>query len=307
VRKATIVERNVNFYSGPGLKLSGIVNVPEGGPSGTRFPAVVLCQGPGGSKQFLTPDVSRSLAGAGYVTFRFDYRGFGESEGPVCRLIPMEQVEDIRNAITFVQQQPEVEAGRIGLWGAATGGANVSYTAGIDARVRCMVSVSGMADLGSWMRSLRRYWEWVEFLKMIEADRVARVLTGSSRLIETKQVIVRDPATDAFARGAPETPVSGRTGGTGRGVLTAESAGAMVQFRPEAVVDRISPRAAMWIVAGEDTLVPVELSQRMYDRALEPKRLVVVEREEHHGLYSGRGFQQTMGHSIEWFDARLKG
>ena len=92
-------------------------------------------------------------------------KGSAEARGKSVELMPMAQVEDIQNAITFMQQQEEVEADRIGLWGPSSGAANVSYTAGIDPRVKCMVSVSGIGDMGRWFKAMRRYWEWKEFLK----------------------------------------------------------------------------------------------------------------------------------------------
>lgn len=244
----TPLEKTCQLLLWSGAQALALSLCPKASLPGPDSPPLFCARAPVGPKQFLTPDVSRSLAEAEYVTLRFHYRGFGESEGPPCRLILLEQVEDIGNAITFTQQQPEVDVGWIRLWGVATGGANVSHVAGIDARGRCVVSVSGMADLGGWMGSFRRYWEWVEFVRMIEAHRVARVLTGFSRHVETKEIVVRDPATDLFARRAGEMATGGQLGGRGRGLLAMESAGAMVEFRPEAVVDRISPRAAMWIL-----------------------------------------------------------
>ena len=129
----------------------------------------------------------------GYAVLRFDYRGFGQSEGPKHRLIPSEQVEDIRNAITCMQQQAEVDGERIGLWGPSSGGANVSYTTGIDPRVKCMVSVSGMGDMGRWLKTIRRYWEWREFLNTLEDDRKQRVRTGTSALMVTSKIVLLSP------------------------------------------------------------------------------------------------------------------
>ena len=80
------------------------------------------------------------LVGQGYVALTFDYRGFGESQGPRWRMIPQEQVRDISNAITFVENQDVVDKERIGLLGASFGRANVCYVAGVDTRVRCAVS-----------------------------------------------------------------------------------------------------------------------------------------------------------------------
>ena len=293
------MERKVYFYSGSGLKLAGILEVPDERGKSTKRPGIVLCHAGTGTKETLLPEVSRCLVGKGYVVMRFDYRGFGESQGPQCRLIPLEQAEDIRSAITFMQQQDEVDGERIGLWGPSSGGANVSYTAGIDTRVKCMVSVSGMGDMGRWLQATRRYWEWKEFLKILEEDRANRVLTGKSRQVITSEIVLPVSSSGMDTLPAPKNPAAQKN------ELSLESAEAMINYRPETVVDRISPRAAMWIYTAEDTVVPVEESQSMYQKAHEPKKLVGIRGLKHYELYHGPGFEMVMTHATEWFDTYL--
>jgi dienelactone hydrolase len=135
-------ETKVHFYS-DGQKLAGALTLPEGaGP----HPGVVLCHGFTGIKELILPDYARRFVEAGFAALTFDYHGFGESEGPRGRLIAMEQVRDIRNAITFLQNWPEVDAERIGLWGTSYGGAHAPYVAGIDDRVKCAVAQVGFGD-----------------------------------------------------------------------------------------------------------------------------------------------------------------
>lgn len=298
-----MAERKVQYYSGPGFKLAGIIEVPSDYKEGKKRPGIILCQGPAGLKENLMPEVSKWLVGRGYVVLRFDYRGFGESEGPPRRLIPLEQVEDIRSGITLIQQQTEVDSSRIGLMGfSCVGGANVSYTAGIDTRVKCMVSVSGFGDGQRWMKSIRRYWEWQEWLRKLDEDRVNRALTGKSRYVELKEIIVRDPESEEAAIKAMEMYPELKAVSD---VVSSDSAEAIINFRPETVVDKISPRAAIWIYPGNDTIVPIEESQSMYRKAGEPKKLVVLEGEVHHALYEGPGFELMMAHSMGEFDSYL--
>ena len=64
----------------------------------------------------------------------FDYRGFGGSGGEPGRLIPEEQIEDIRNALCYLESRPDVDPSRLGLYGTSFGGGNVAATAAIEAR-----------------------------------------------------------------------------------------------------------------------------------------------------------------------------
>lgn len=293
------MEKKVSFYSGVGLRLAGILDVPDNPEVIKRNPAIVLCHAGTGTKETFLPEISQRLVKKGYAVLRFDYRGFGESEGHQCRLIPWEQVDDIRNAITFIQQQDEVDRERIGLWGASSGGANASYTAGVDTRVKCMVSISGMGDMGRWLKNIRRYWEWKEFLQRLEEDRANRVLTGVSQKVVTSEIVLPVSSSGMDTLPVPINPAAQKN------ELTLESAEAMIQFRPEAVVGGISPRAAMWIYTPEDTVVPIEESQSMYHKAHEPKKLIAIEGFKHYELYHGVGFDLVMKNTLEWFNAYL--
>jgi dienelactone hydrolase len=288
------MQKAVSFYS-EGVRISGYVHTAGGG-RGQR-PGIVVCTGFGAVQAFYLPEICEALAEAGYVALRFDYRGFGESEGVRGRLIPLDHVEDIRNAITFLQQQPEVVSERIGLYGTSFGGAHVSYTAGVDGRVACTVATVGIGNGGRWMRSLRRYWEWQAFLRRIAEDRAQRVLTGKSTAVSPYEIMVRDPYTEAIhAERQKKFP------GTVRDVLL-ESAGAIVEYAPETVVERIAPRAILWIHAGNDELVPPEESEAMYARAREPKKLVILPGLTHYDVYTGEGFAAVMRETVAWYRA----
>jgi len=304
-----MIKKDISFYSGPGLKLEGSLCLPDASPkSHDPVPGIVICAGPGTGRTpslsdlHHTPKVSQWLTGEGYAVLHFHYRGVGHSEGPPHRLIPLEMSEDIRAAITFLEQQPEVDAARIGLWGATTGGTNVSYVAGVDPRVKCTVSVSGIGDLGRWQRTVRRYWEWLEFKARLEADRRQRAISGDSELVPVQTIT-------GFGRGMPEflqkiKKLYPEYVSEDR-LLTLESIAALLEFRPETVVAQIAPRAIMWLRAAEDTVVPTPESDAMYAAAGEPKKLVTLPGLEHEDLYFDRGFELMMGHSTEWFQAHL--
>lgn len=58
------------------------------------------------------------------------------------------------------------------------------------------------------------------------------------------------------------------------------------------------------VVARNDTLTPVDLALAAYERALEPKSLVIA-KGPHFPAYSEPGFSQTAPPAVEWFTRHL--
>ena len=176
------MERQVSYYS-EGTKMSAVLYVPDGAGPDRPLPGIVLCHGFTGIKELILADYASRFAAAGYVALAFDYRGFGESEGERGRLIPVEQVRDIRNSITFMETLDEVDPERIGLWGTSYGGANVVQVAGIDQRPKCVVAQVGFGDGGRGL-SRRPPEETAPIREMIGNERKKRVLTGESTMVD---------------------------------------------------------------------------------------------------------------------------
>jgi fermentation-respiration switch protein FrsA (DUF1100 family) len=292
------VQQQVSFYS-DGLKLAGVLWVPDDVQPGERRAGVVLVLGFGGVKEYTVPDVAQALMQAGYVALTFDYRGFGESEGPKWRLIPAEQIRDIRHATTFLANQAAVDPERLGIYGVSFGGGNATLAAGTDPRLKCLVSVGGVGNGEEWLRGQRRYWEWREFLKRLEQDRARRVLTGESEWVETYDIMVPDPATVETHKAWFETAPHRRYR------LPLETGDAVMAHKPEDVAHQISPRPALWIHVEGDWLVPMEHSMRMYERAAEPKQLLLLPGLRHHDVYQGPSLAVVARHAVSWFETHL--
>ena len=76
-------------------------------------------------------------------------------------------------------------------------------------------------------------------------------------------------------------------------------------FHPEWVVDRIAPRPVLFITTSDDRLVPQEESEALYQRAGEPKKLIVLEGSGHYEVYAGEPFRQVMERTVAWFHQYL--
>ena len=262
------MESKVGFYS-DGLRIAGVLFEPDNAPN-RSCPAIVLCQGMIGIKEyFWFPDIGRQFADAGFVALIWDYRGVGESEGEHGRLYAQEQAEDIRNALTYLEANPKVDPDRLALIGWSFGGGMVPYVAGVDERVRCAISVAGWSDGKRWAQSVRRDHEWRLLLDRIAEDRRTRVQTGKSQLRELMDILVPDPD-EAEERDS----ILGKVPHMENPSLTPYSLASeemLHRFRPIDVVDSISPRAILYIVAGRDTICPPSRPSRCTNGPRSPR------------------------------------
>jgi len=288
----------VSFYS-EGTKLAGDLFLPNDLKPGEQRAGIVLCHGYTGVRALYLPDNARELAEAGYVVLTFDYKGWGDSEGPPARLAPYSRVADVQSALTFLGAQAMVNADRLGIYGTSYGGATVVWTAAVDSRVKCVVSVVGVGNGRRWMRSVRHPDEFSDLLDRSAEDRVRRVMTGQSEFVERTDILLPDRQSAGLAAAArAKTP-----GAISQ--IPLEFIDDTLGFHPEWIVDKIAPRPVLFITTDDDRLVPPEESQAMYDRAGEPKKLVVLPKWGHYEVYAGEAYRQVMDPTVAWYQQYL--
>ncbi|MBS0638593.1 MAG: alpha/beta fold hydrolase [Proteobacteria bacterium] len=288
----------VSFYS-EGVRLSGDLFLPEGLKSGDKRAGIVLCHGYTGVRNLYLPDTAKALNDVGYVVLTFDYKGWGDSDGPKSRLAPYSRVADSQAALTFLGAQDMVDAERLGIYGTSYGGATVVWVAAVDPRVKAVVSVVGIGHGRRWMRSVRRPDEFVDLLKVSEADRVRRVMTGQSEFVDRNSVLLPD-------RQSAELAAAARRGNPGAvSEIPLEFIDDTLGFHPEWIVDKISPRPVLFITCDDDRLVPPEESESLYAHAKEPKKLVVLKGWGHYEVYAGEAFRQVIEPTIAWYQEHL--
>jgi len=284
----------VSFYS-EGVRLSGDLFLPEGLRTGEKRAGIVLCHGYTGVRNLYLPDIARVLTDAGYVVLTFDYKGWGDSDGPKTRLSPYGRVIDSQAALTFLGAQSMVDPHQLGLYGTSYGGATVVWTAAVDPRVKAVVSVVGIGHGRRWMRSVRRPDEFADLLQRSAADRVRRVLTGRSEFVERSEILLPD-------RQSAELAAAQRRGNPGAvSAIPLEFIDDTLEFHPEWVVDKISPRPLLLITTDDDRLVPPDESEALYAKAGEPKKLVVLKGWGHYEVYAGEALRQVMDPTLAWY------
>jgi alpha-beta hydrolase superfamily lysophospholipase len=290
------MERAVEFVSA-GTRLAGDLYLPEN--HADRRPGVVLCCGYTGIKDLYLNDMGRRLAAAGFVALTFDYKGWGKSDGPKLRLAPYGRVEDTQAAITFLAQQSEVDPARIGLYGISYGGSTAAFTAAVDQRPKAVVSVTGVGDGPRWMRGVRTPWDYRALVERGMRDWERQVTSGDSELADRSEVLQHDPQSAEIAAAA-------RRNLSGAAMqVPLEFVHETMAFRPEWIVDRIAPRAALFITSDADELVLPEESERMHARAGEPKKLVVLRGYGHYQVFTPPALNEVMRETTAWFAEHL--
>ena len=264
------MEERVTFVS-DGLKLAGVLHVPDGRGPRERRPGFLVLHGFGSRKNAgNSTTAAKLLADLGYVALRFDMRGCGESEGAPGRVICLEQVEDTKHALSFLATRPEVEPGRIGLLGASFGAAVAVYTAGVDPRVAACISAGGWGDGEKKFRKQHESPEaWQRFSAMLAEGRRRRAETGESIMVPRYDIVPTPPA----LRGniAPGSAME----------FPFEVVESMYAFKANDVVGKIAPRPLLLLHSANDSVTPTEQSIDLFMRAGQPADLHLVAGIDH--------------------------
>lgn len=250
------MEYPLSFMS-DGLKLSGVLHVPEGRKPGQRLPTFIVLHGFVGTKDKSHVElVARMLEEFGYCVFRIDFRGCGQSEGARGEVRCFDQVADTRNALSFISTREEVDPDRIGLTGHSFGGAVAIFTGGVDRRVACVLSLCGWGNGEQKFRGQHPTPEaWAKFTGILEEGRLYRAKTGKSMWVSRFDVV---PIPEELRKNLSphaqfEVPV--------------ETAISMYHFRAEDVVADIAPRPLLLFHTAGDVITPMEQSISLFQKA----------------------------------------
>ncbi|WP_404300471.1 alpha/beta hydrolase [Alicycliphilus denitrificans] len=286
----------------PGATLAAWWYVP-GGPG--PHPAVAMAHGFGAVKEMFLDRFAECFAQAGLAVLVFDHRGFGASGGmPRQEADPVLQTRDYRHAITWLCARPEVDRGRIGIWGTSYSGGHVLQVAAVDRRVRCAVAqvpmVSGRAQTQRRVHPARM--AAMHGLFHEERDRLAAGQAPRLRaLIPTQDgapsVYDAPEAVAFYAQGERLAP------GSFVNAVTLSTVAHSTEYEPGAQIEAISPTPLLMIVATDDSITPTDLALAAYQRALEPKRLVLLPGD--HFVPYEREFERASSAARDWLVAHL--
>jgi len=303
VMPAGVTTKEVVYYS-EGTPAYAKIFYPKGFDPAKKMPAIVMGQGWAGSHVSIEK-YAAVFAQHGLVAMTIDYRGWGNSEGQVRLLSPVDlgggmekdetrhtiiqnatvwvkrtrldardQQDDYRNAISFIQGEPGVDPDRIGVWGSSYAGGNSVAAAGQDARVKAIAiqipGIGGNPD-GTPPQA---------YSGQILQDAITRARTGQGAEMWT---------------------------GYSRSILIdAEMIEANRENNTMQWARNIGDRPFMVIVAQYDELINNDRAGKAaIDLATGPKEYIVVPDITHFEMYSGKPFEISSSAAARWFVTHL--
>ncbi len=298
-----VLRRDVEFDA-EGVTLRGWLYLPDGamGPA----PTVVMAHGYSAVKEMYLDRFGEAFAEGGIGALVFDNRNFGASDGePRQEIDPWAQVRDYRHAITYARTLSEVDKERIGIWGTSYSGGHVIAVGAIDRRVKGVVA---QVPLVSGYRNV---------LRLVRADLIAGLRAGFDADREARYngkppamlpVVSKDPNTTPCALPTPDswewfTETGMTRAPSWRNETTLRTVEMLLEYEPGIYIDRISPTPLLMVVAAKDHLTVVDEAVAAYNRALEPKKLVILP-GGHFDAYV-KGFDQASSAARDFFVEHL--
>jgi polyvinyl alcohol dehydrogenase (cytochrome) len=169
-----------------GVRLAGDIYKPANLQPGDKLPGLLLVHGWGGTKAHLNRAYAPHFARLGFVVVTFDFKGWGESNGPLLYREPLPEqddlstvniavdhvrqvinprsmVEDARAALNYLAGEKQVLSDNIGVWGTSLGGGIALVIAAEDDRIKAYVDQIGAVNFNANLKMITpemvRKWE----------------------------------------------------------------------------------------------------------------------------------------------------
>ena len=155
-------------YLSEGLKIYGLLTIPTTPKPENGYPVIVFVHGYISPKKYSTtgnyPTYQATLARGGFITFKPDLRGHGNSEGEAASAHYSEKyVVDAMYAISYLKNYKDADPERIGYWGHSNGGEIGLRVILISPDIKAASFWAGV--VGSYEDMLETYNDKISFLR----------------------------------------------------------------------------------------------------------------------------------------------
>jgi uncharacterized protein len=273
-------------------------------------PIIVMAGGWCYVKELVQPHYADAFVRVGCAALVFDYRRLGGSEGsPRQHLDPWDQIEDYRNAISFVETLDGIDADRIGIWGISYSGGHSLVVGALDTRVKCIVSTIPVVDGYTNMERVHGAIGFRKLRDAVLADRRKRFATGEPGYLPMSSP---NPATELVTWPFPEVTevflnLQKTVAPAHEHRNTVESVELLMNYDVFPYTSRILNTPTLMIVAHGDDITMWDHEIRAFNSIpTTKKRLFVVDNTTHMVLYSNRSqLEIAADQGARWFNEHL--
>ncbi len=278
---------------------------PPAADASLPAPCIVMGHGLGGTRDCSLAPYAERFAAAGLCVVVFDYRHLGDSGGEPRQIVSIEgQLDDWRGAVAFARSLPNVDAGRIGLWGTSLSGGHVIVTA---ARDKSIAAVSAQCPMLDGTASAR----------MAIAD------VGPMMATRMTSAALRDFGTMITGQAPHYVPLVAHHGelaamatpGAYEGCMAIVPPGwrneiaarfflGLPLYRPVLYAKDVACPALV-IACERDSVVSAEAAADLVARMGEKARLATLP-IDHFDIYKGVWFERSSGEQVAFFSAALR-
>ena len=299
------MSRQTVYFPSAGDQVEAFLYLPDN-LGGTPPPVVVMAGGWCYVKELVQPIYAEAFAAKGLAVLLFDYRRLGASEGtPRQHLDPRDQMEDYRNAISYLETRDDVDTARLGAWGISYSGGHVLILGATEPRIRCVVSIVPVVDGLKTLKQAHGTMGFRRLQECIQASRAKLYATGEHSFIPHASTDpVRDVVTWPFPASQPLFEWLKETQGPAyENSATVASTEMLLDYSVYPHVTRLIDTPTMMVVAEGDDHTMWDLEIEAFASIPTPKKhLRVVEKSGHHGLYRDRErIQEIAEECADWF------
>lgn len=299
------MREDIEFTTEDQVRLRGWLYRPD--VAEAPYPLVVMAHGFSATKEMYLDDFAGAFCAAGLAALVYDNRNLGASDGvPRGEIDPWQQIQDYRDAITWATTLPEIDAGRIGVWGSSYSGGHVLVLGAIDRRVKCVVSQVPLISGSENARRLIRADHFGPLRAGFDADRAARY---EGKPPATIPVAYTDDPAEPCALPTADTHefffgLTQERASTWRNEVTLRSIEMFIDYEPGAYLPLISPTPLLVVAASGDHLTPVDITTAGFEAARGPKELLVLA-GGHFDAYVDEAFEVSSAAQRDWFLSHL--
>lgn len=303
----------VTFPNQYKMEMSGDLFLPKNLDKSKKYPAIIVGHPMGAVKEQSAVLYAQKMAEQGFVTLAMDLAFWGGSQGqPRNAVSPDMYAETFNAAVDFLDSLPYIDKDKIGIIGICGSGSFAISAAKIDPRLKAIATVS-MYDMGQANRNGLKKGLSLEQRKKIIAEAAAqrdvefaggqtRYTSGTVHKLTEKSTPIEREFYEFYRTPRGEvTPPGASPLTTTHPTLSSNVK--FMNFYPFNDIETISPRPMLFIT-GENAHSR-EFSEDAYQRAAEPKELLVVPGAGHVDLYDRTGLI-PFAKLVEFFRNNLK-